>query len=199
MEAEAGILKHLLKFAFALLISLYAQVFPPAACGQGPAAEDLAAVTIEHKLPNLSDSDPGSELVLHALLKGTKQTSLKMRCFFSRDGKLLELPLERSFRNAYDVPTYEFKTAAPLAGASYYFVLYRGSSLPLVSERYLMERECLPKIGLTDLKPQSEEESPEKHLLTVREQARGLEQDLADYETAARLVEELKLLLGDQQ
>lgn len=199
MEAKAPDLKIALLMTLAVVFLAIAAILPPCALSQELFKEDLSTITIEHKVPALKSLAPGKEIILLAHLKNTRQTGFKVRCLLSRDGRLMELPLERAFRNEYDVPTFEFKLTAPLAGATYYFVLYKGSGPPLVSERFIMQRECVPKVDLTDLNPGGDEPTGEKHLLHIRDQARGLEQDLVDYENAVRLLQELKGLLGEQQ
>lgn len=150
---------------------------------------------ILHQAPQLSEIPaPGKIITLNMMLKDQRDLDLRVEILVTRDGKLMALPYSRSYLNEQDFATYEFNIYAPLAEASYLFVVYPRDSEPRTSRKYVIRRACLPKVDLTQLTPPLPD-SQKGELDRMRElldQAKGLETDLENYETALKLVKEIK-------
>jgi len=158
----------------------------PALAADPKKKEDPSEIAIVHTPPAFAEPvSPGKEITLTVRLRNTKKFDLQMRAMVVWDGRLMELPLSRAYPNEYDVPVYEFKLPEPLLEMSYRFLLYKGVGLPEVSQRYMIRRNCLPQVDLVDLSPEAEADTDSrKQFEELINKARGLEQDLANYERA---------------
>ena len=151
---------------------------------------------ILHQAPQPSQIPaPGKLLTLNMLLKDQRDLDLRAEILVTRDGKLMALPYSRSYLNEQDYATYEFNIYAPLAEASYIFVIYPRESEPSTSRRYVIRRTCLPKVDLTQLTPPlpDSQKGELDRMRELLEQAKGLETDLQNYETALQLIKEIKV------
>lgn len=136
---------------------------------------------------------PGSTMTLSVTLLNSRDSQLSVRGYIVRDGKLLDIPLNDYSVDDADRIVYSASINAPLAELNYYFVLLGPKGVVNSSERYSIRRDCLPAVDTIDLKIPAN--TPAKTRLNMlQKQATGLQDELQNYETAVKLLEELKVL-----
>jgi len=135
---------------------------------------------------------PGQNLVLSLELSGTRSIALPVRLVAVRDGRVLPVPLQSSYRNGADRPVYEFSLASPLAELTYQFIVVgaganNNSSSALATERFTIRRPCVPSLDFSKAGNANQSEL-EKLALS----ARVLEQEIDAYATALSSAELLQ-------
>ncbi len=136
---------------------------------------------------------PGSPVKFSVTLENTKNSQLSVRGFFVRDGKIIEQAFTDFSTNDYEQLVYSTIINAPLAELNYQFVVLDGSIPVSTSQRYNIRRSCLPKIesisGEISNNPVMKE-----NIKTLQKQATSIQDEVQNYETALKLLDELKVL-----
>ncbi len=156
-----------------------------------PAATELKLL---HKPIKASELPfPGEKLELRVLLQGLRNINLPLRAFVVSDGRLMDLPLSGTL-DEQDRVVYNVVLPAPLAEINYQFFLYRDEETVLPTQRFSIQRTCLPEIKLTDM--QSGELPPGKGMIKeLVARAKGLERDVKTYTRLSETLEALKAVL----
>ena len=164
---------------------------------EDPAAAPLP--TLYHQPPYTAEDlpNPGMRVELSVMLGQTKQTDGEMLALVVRDGALLQVRPRKVFLNEYDEPEYVFDFHAPQGDINYQFLLFpTPDSNPIISDKYVIRRDCLPPVELIDLDVNSQAHGREL-LVELVYRARSLEREYRAYEEARAILmqifEELEL------
>ena len=141
---------------------------------------------------------PGKPVTLTVKLKNTRDTSYKLRAYFSIDGKLTEIPVAEASLDDNDHPTYTVNTYSPIAEISYQFLLIGKDGSVIPSTRYVIRRKCIPKLFVDEAKVEQNSDSKE-YMKNLVVQAQSLEDTLAAYDSAFKLIDEISSLLTNQE
>lgn len=158
------------------------------------AQQRKAGINISHKAFTPTDLPfPGTPLKISAILENTKNSQLAVRGFFVRDGKIIEQNLTDFSTNESDQLVYSTTVNAPLAELNYQFVVLDGQTPVTLSKRYSIRRSCIPKIESI---PSTTIDNPimKEKIAALQEQATSIQNEVQNYETAIKLLEELKVL-----
>ena len=140
---------------------------------------------------------PGQDITLIAKLTGTRDTSLKLAAALVKDGRFMQVNATEAYLNEYDQPTYEITFPAPVAEMSYQLVIFSPDGTASMSPRYVVRRTCLPNVQLAS--PEIAEHLQGFKLLErLFSESVNLEHDLAGYERAMTLVDELQKKVNRQ-
>jgi len=133
---------------------------------------------------------PGAPFTVKARLSNTKDTERRLRAFVVRDGRVTDVSPMKAYLDEYDQPTYEIQMYAPLAELSYQFVLYNPDGSFSTSQRFSVRRPCIPFIDITKVKlePKNQGEARLEGLIKL---SRGLEREIAAYDVAVKVLEDL--------
>jgi hypothetical protein len=176
----------------ALLLSLFlAALFPPAlqAADSAPAIKVLSWSIKPEELPA-----PGAPMILKARVTNSKALDRIVRAMIVRDGRLVEVPMIKSYLNEDDLATFEFQVTAPLAELTYKFVAYDNERPAFASPQYVVRRRCMPALELTD--PRISSESPDSQIVETFTKASALGDEIEHYENARKHLDALQALLG---
>jgi hypothetical protein len=146
-----------------------------------------------HHVPPAAESMPGPlvPVILKVHLQNTQDPGLNVHALVVRDGRLLKASSRKSYIDKNGLPAYEFVIEAPLSRMSYQFILETDWGERSFSPRFSMARACLPDIDLVNLDAQAPEETREK-LVYLLEVSDGLQNDIAHYQRALELLNEIK-------
>lgn len=180
-------------------------VFLMLLCGVCLAASAHAAdaapgkpVAVKHIAPRPQDLPaPGGRVKLSLQLANTREITQTVSALIVLDGRVMNITAGEGYLNEYDNPTFEVVTASPAAELAYQFAVKSADGSVVTSKRFVVTRRCLPKLDLTDASLGKEIQGNEQ-LRALLEKTKGLERDLAYYETALRSVNDLKELLDDE-
>jgi hypothetical protein len=132
---------------------------------------------------------PGTPFTVKVKLGNTRDTERRLRAIVVRDGRLADVPpLKAAYLDEYDQPTYELQIFSPLAELSYQFVLYNPDGTFSTTPRHTVRRQCIPFIDIEQitLEPKSQGEARLDALVKL---SRGLEREVAAYDTAVKLLQ----------
>lgn len=135
-------------------------------------------------------------MVLSAELQHTRDVDRGVRLLLVRDGRVVDVPILRSYLNEKDRPTYEYKLLAPLAEISYQFFLADASGSAVTTPRYTVRRKCLPSLKLTSTKSDGDSEQGQK-AAALAAKAEALDQEIKQYDSAIAALDELEKLLKE--
>ena len=140
---------------------------------------------------------PGMPFVVKVKLSNTRETERRLRAFVVRDGRITDVPPLKSYLDEYDMPTYEIQLHAPFAELSYQFVLYNPDGTFTSTPRFSVRRPCIPFVDPNTIKLESKNQG-EARLESLVRLARSLESEVASYDVANKLVEELSEKFKEQ-
>ncbi len=133
---------------------------------------------------------PGTPFIVKVKLSNTRETERRMRAFVVRDGRVTDIPPLKAYLDEYDMPTYEIQMHAPFAELSYQFVLYNPDGTFTSTPRFSVRRPCIPFVDPDTIKLESKNQG-EARLESLVRLARSLESEVAAYDVATKLVEDL--------
>lgn len=136
---------------------------------------------------------PGAPLKISVALENSKNSQYTLKGFFTRDGKILEQSLEEFAMNDNGQITYSTTIHAPLAELNYQFVLLDRTTPLAHSKRYAMRRSCIPNIQSASGEISKNPVMKEK-IKNLQMQATSIQDEVLNYESAIRMLEELKIL-----
>lgn len=134
---------------------------------------------------------PGTPFTVKVKLGNTRDTERRLRAIVVRDGRLADVPpMKAAYLDEYDQPTYELQIFSPLAELSYQFVLYNPDGTFSTTPRHTVRRQCVPFIDIEKitLEPKSQGEARLDALVKL---SRGLEREVAAYDTAVKLLQSM--------
>jgi hypothetical protein len=177
---------------FILIIACVAlSLAPRTAMSQNPAKSTLQ---LAHRpITAATLPSPGQPLILTVEVAGSREISLPIRIVAVRDGRLIPIPLNTSYRNAADRPVYEFQIPSPLAELSYQFVLPLKADTVIATQRYSVRRPCIPALDTTTAGNANQSE-----LEKMAVAARVLEQEIEAYSAALSAAEQLQREVNEQ-
>jgi hypothetical protein len=180
------------RFLYCIIFAIYAGI----SCAWAENAT-LHSLQLQHTAPDLNQlPGPGEILTLSVRTLGSNDVDLPVRAMITKDGKLMDLPMTiKVDRN--ETITYEIKLRAPLAEISYQFYLSTPDMPPVVSERFLLRRSCIPDVRLTDTFIDRSTKGDERARVMI-EKADGLRRDLATYAQVFQLLDKIVTLQGGQ-
>lgn len=160
-------------------------------------ADSKSAMTIAHKELTSADlPDPEVPMVIRFSLSNTRELERTVRALIVKDGRLIEIPLLKSYLNQRDWPTYEFQLNAPLVELNYQFVAYDGRGGAIVSNRYSVRRACLPALQLTDIS-NDPTKNPDEQLKILFDRSVRLSEEIEQYEQSLKTLDSLQKLLKE--
>ena len=135
---------------------------------------------------------PGEKIPLKVIMQGSRDYEFRLRTFAVIDGVLSDIAPTKAYLNEQDLATYEVELFAPVAELSYQFVLYgRDGATVATSPRYLARRPCVPEVKAVSNQRSDDKPLPER-LSELEQDANSLSSELGSYETALRVVQELR-------
>lgn len=146
---------------------------------------------VADKLP-----EPGNRMTVSFTLSNTRQLVRTVRALVSRDGRMVEVPVTKSYLNEKERPTYEFEITAPIAELSYRFIAYEDGKPALISQEFAVRRKCLPSLELTDLNINTDN-TPSQQIKEMFLKAGELGDEIEHYEKALQHLATLQKLLGE--
>jgi len=161
------------------------------------AAESSNSIELYHRVPDIKNLPaPATMMPIAVEVRNTKKTDLKIRLVASRDGKMIDLAMPQGVLNVQDVPVYQVELPAPLAYMTYQFVAQTEDGTLVTTRRFILRRNCIQKfqVNVPDTVGDAEFR---KNIADLVGKARSLERDTANYETALKLIDGLKVLTGE--
>lgn len=137
---------------------------------------------------------PGSPLTLRVKLTNTRDTERSLRALIVRDGRLSDSIPTKSFLDEYDQPIYEIQTYSPLMELSYQFLLTNPDGSFASTERFTLRRSCVPRFDDSGLVVEGTQGEEKMRILIKK--AEGLAREVANYDTAQKLLEQLEEALS---
>jgi hypothetical protein len=160
-------------------------------------AQEGGGVQIVHKAIHPLDYPyPGTPFQLSMRMVGGDMTEKRVRLFAVLDGKLVDLPVLTTELDDHDNIIYLTTLHAPLTDLAYQFVAYSLDGTAVMSPRYEVKRDCLPRMSFTNLHVNPDLSVPEK-LGVLVDQLAGMDNDIQTYEQAAKLLEELQAFVKE--
>lgn len=177
-------------FCFLLTDYLHAQ--------SSSTSKQTNAPTIIHTPPNSETlGQAGSELLLYISIDSIRDTSRPLRVSLNNDNQFSDILLKNAYLNEEDKPTYELKTYSPLISLSYSFSLINPDGTVTKSQKFLIQRDCLPELKLIDIAhPETTQQAEAIKILS--QQATRLDEELRSYQDALKVIHSLKEVLSDK-
>ena len=195
MERKTGAV--MLRLLFPLCAALLVLVRAGGAAAQAEGQELSSEVSIySDVIDEASLPLPGYPLTLTAQLVNTTDVSDVMRAFVSLDGRVMSVLPAKAYLNKYDSPEYVFQIHAPVSELSYQFVLYRKDEPALFSERFTVQRSCLPDVEPVQGSLDPELQGDELLGAMVR-RSTALDREAALYTESGLMLTQIKKLLAE--
>ncbi|MBX7145089.1 MAG: hypothetical protein K1X79_11605 [Oligoflexia bacterium] len=137
---------------------------------------------------------PGTTMTLRVRLTNTRDTERKIRALIVRDGRLSDSIPSKSYLDEYDQPIYEIQTNSPLMELSYQFILNNPDGSFASTERYTLRRSCVPRFDDSGI--ETEGIQGEERMRALIKKAEGLAREVANYDTAQKVLEQLEEALA---
>lgn len=138
---------------------------------------------------------PGTLMPIKVQLPKNAEVNTKVRLIGSRDGRFMDIAFPMGQFEEGSRPTFTIEIPAPTAAMTYNFIVHQPNGDLLLSEKFLIKRQCLvptPASGQDD--PPKEYKEQVSSLIA---QARALERDNINLETALKLLDGLKKDLSE--
>ena len=147
--------------------------------------------TEHHRLPSA-----GTLMPIAVQLENAFDVDIKIRLVGARDGRFMDIAFPMGVLNMSDRPTYTIQIPAPTAAMTYQFIVHQRSGDLTLSEKFTVKRNCIQnfRVDVPDNIPSAEYR---KEIATLISQARTLERDTQNLDTALKLLESLKQDLPD--
>lgn len=147
--------------------------------------------TENHRLPSA-----GTLMPIAVQLENASDVDIKIRLVGSRDGRFMDIAFPMGVLNMSDRPTYSIQIPAPTAAMTYQFIIHQRSGDLTLSEKFTVKRNCIQnyRVDIPENIPSAEYR---KEVATLVSQARSLERDTQNLDTALKLLEGLKQDLPD--
>jgi hypothetical protein len=129
-------------------------------------------------------------------LENASDVDIKIRLVGSRDGRFMDIAFPMGVLNMSDRPTYTIQIPAPTAAMTYQFIVHQRSGDLTLSEKFTVKRNCIQnfRVDVPENLPSAEYR---KEVATLVSQARSLERDTQNLDTALKLLEALRQDLPD--
>jgi hypothetical protein len=161
-------------------------------------AQEQSSISIEHQPPRAEQLPfPGQPVVLDVAIRGTRAFTDPLRVLATIDGKLIDMRAEKSTLTEYDVPVYQVTLHAPVAALSYQFLLYRKDGTFISSDRFEVQRACLPSLAVSTSDTTPPGTGAEK-VSALEVEAKRLERDGQGYRRTLKLLQQLQDHLKEQ-
>ena len=161
-----------------------------------PAAQADTFKILHKPVASAELPDPESPMIIKFSVNSSRELERTVRALITKDGRLIEVPLLKSYLNEKDYPTYEFQFNAPIAELNYQFVAYDGQGGAVHSEHYAVRRSCLPALQITDLSS-IKDLTPDEQLKTLFDRTVRLSEEIEQYEQSVKSIEHLQKLLKE--
>lgn len=144
-----------------------------------------------HRLPSA-----GTLMPVSVQLENSSDVDIKIRLVGARDGRFMDIAFPMGVLNTSDRPTYTIQIPAPTAAMTYQFIVHQRSGDLTLSEKFTVKRNCIQnfRVDVPDNIPSAEYR---KEIATLISQARTLERETQNLDTALKLLEGLKQDLPD--
>lgn len=147
--------------------------------------------TETHQLPSA-----GALMPIAVQLDNSSDVDIKIRLVGSRDGRFMDIAFPMGLLNASDRPTYTIQVPAPVAAMTYQFITHQKSGDLTLSDKFLIKRNCIQNFTV-DVPENLPSAEFRKELGTLVANARSLERDTQNLETAIKLLDALKKDIPD--
>jgi hypothetical protein len=139
-----------------------------------------------HQIPHA-----GTLIPISASLTNSSDVDIKIRLVGSRDGRFMDIAFPMGVLNETDRPTYTIHLPAPVAAMTYQFVIHQMSGDLSITDKYIIKRNCIQNfaVEVPDTIPSAEYR---REIATLVANARTLERDTRNLETAIKLLDTLK-------
>lgn len=154
---------------------------------------DFDDISLFHNPPFQEEALPpvGTKFIVSVNILNSESLEGEMRMVGSRDGLVLDVPVQRIFLNTHDRPEYNFELYAPQTEMTYHFIYYPIDHQPIMSENFSLQRDCRPAPALTNLEQEISAGGQER-LNDIVFRARSLEKDINAYSEVTNLLKQLK-------
>lgn len=124
-------------------------------------------------------------------LENSSDVDIKIRLVGSRDGRFMDIAFPMGILNASDRPTYTIQIPSPVAAMTYQFITHQRSGDLTLSDKFTVKRNCVQnfKVEVPEGIPSAEYR---KQMAGLVAQARSLERDTQNLDTAIKLLDALK-------
>jgi hypothetical protein len=156
------------------------------------AQDSTDTVRVQHKPIETHQLPPAGALIpISVSLANSSDVDIKIRLVGSRDGRFMDIAFPMGVLNATDRPTYTINIPAPVAAMSYQFVIHQKSGELTLTDKYIVKRNCVQnfKVEVPETIPSAEYR---KEIASLVANARSLERDTRNLETAIKLLDALK-------
>lgn len=156
------------------------------------AQEQETHVRISHQPTEPHQLPPAGTLIpIVVQLVNSSDVDTKIRLVGSRDGRYMDIAYPLGVLDVRDQPTYSILVPAPVAAMSYQFIIHQKSGDLTLTEKFTVKRHCIQtyKVEVPEGLPSTEYR---RKVGTLVSQARSLERDTKNLDTAIQLLEELK-------
>jgi len=149
------------------------------------------APTETHKLP-----PAGALMPIAVQLENSSEVDIKIRLVGSRDGRFMDIAFPMGVLNESDKPTFTIQVPAPNKAMTYQFIIHQKGGDLTLTEKFTIKRNCVQtyKVDVPENIPSAEYR---KEIATLVAQARSLERDTQNLDTAIKLIDGLKKDIPD--
>jgi len=156
------------------------------------ADEPRPSIRLRHEPPQTKQLPPaGTLLPISVQVDNSSDVDIKIRLVGSRDGRFMDIAFPLGVLNASDRPTYTIQVPAPTASMTYQFIVHQPSGDLTLTDKFAVKRNCVHTFSSAT--PQGDESRDYKQeVATLVAQARALESNNRNLDTALKLIEDLK-------
>lgn len=142
--------------------------------------------TETHQLPSA-----GTLMPIAVQLENSSDVDIKIRLVGSRDGRFMDIAFPMGVLNSSDRPTYTIQLPSPVAAMTYQFITHQRSGDLTLSDKFIIKRNCVQnfKVEIPEGIPSAEYR---KEMANLVANARSLERDTQNLDTAIKLLDALK-------
>lgn len=153
---------------------------------------ESSQMSVVHNPPTVRDlPEPGKQFKIALTVKNMRELSPDIRAYVVTDGELTQISPVRTYPGEDKDAIAEFSFFAPLAEISYQFVAKSETGAITPSKRFVIRRQCLPRLKIDRDYPTDEA----SHGLSLAQKAEELERLIIVYEQATKTIDELKALV----
>lgn len=155
-------------------------------------AQNQGRVAVLHKSPDPKSLPLTSNWMPIAIeLTNTKATDLKVRMVGARDGRFVDIVFPQGILNEEDRPLYQIEVPAPAATMSYQFIVHQPDGELTTSNRFVVQRSCVQNFKV-EVAGDSSDAEFRRQVGELVSKAKVLERDRANFDAAAKILDELK-------
>lgn len=158
----------------------------------GFAEEATQTIRLRHEPPQTKQLPPAGTLVpISVQLENSSDVDIKIRLVGSRDGRFMDVAFPFGVLNASDRPTYTIQIPAPTSAMTYQFIVHQPGGDLTLTDKFIIKRNCVQS-GPTSADYEAKSSEYNQEVAALVAQARALESENRNLETALKLIEDLR-------